>query len=500
MKHIWIGALIALFACTTLREPASNALLLNRDFKIVEDESNIKKKTDSKWTRYAPTKPDAAKMDSPSFLRIRRDFKGDNGRCLVPGHILWAKGNEKPMQFNFLLTRYVANFDVLLPQDTKLSYQIREIVLDNSRAGSPCDLTQLQLEWIPLPTNGLARAILDHAPLISARADLYGQSLNDRPLLMGYTVYPHPTGYDIAYHVGFSDQDAGKSSIKSIRKQTARWSRRLDVETAFWISLDTNYKLQASTALQPKSFLGTSLDLGSVPTLRWVNPSSQSNFKGKYFEDSKRPILYNSGSHHNFSDHPLSGVHKKYFEGYAFYPATSLPSPDSRDDLFFKNPWTFVIRDFELLQSRRLEDTSSDYLYVKIHGTQKGKTEWKPYVYLPDSDTYYRIGRGDGSMNHIDKSGSQKSGYASIYVGAHNIDDAIQGRTKLLFFFDENFGPYRDELKSPRVIKNFETLKINNIQIYRLIRSPTGYSVEDISRHFKINIDPQGFGSHFISR
>lgn len=277
-----------------------------------------------------------------------------------------------------------------------------------------------------------------------------------------------------------------------IGAQTAEWSRKSDIEWVYRVAFDKKLKVVREQILGGIQVLGAYVDMASVKRLGFVNPAKTTGFAGRHV--GAHPVIYNVGSHHNFASAARTVGQQNDF--YHFVPRSEVVYPNPREDLLFLNPWIFKVTERELALRGVEDDRADEYLYLKITGKQNGADSWQPYVWLRNAEEARIIGRGVGAMKHLDKSLWNESMYASIWVGKDVIENFEKGTERLQVFLDTALGPYALKKELPYRV-NWSALKVQKMQVFRIVENDNRYEVQDITSQFRCM--PNDIGSYCLS-
>jgi hypothetical protein len=311
--------------------------------------------------------------------------------------------------------------------------------------------------------------VLRNAPVFIGRRDQIRNPATDRILGLGYSLTETESGTEkIRYTTFFSDEDSAESTVGTDH-QMAEYGRRLDVEWSYEIELDSRTGEVKGRTYQCDFLLGIG--------------HRTCKFKGKYYANSDRPILYDNARHNIFGDRPKFPYGDAHGPLTVIDPSFEIPFPESRDMIPLQKPEWMRTSDEEIAREGRLSLPSTEYVYLRVRGVLEG------HVHLSIS---IRDGRsftnGITDQNSLQKLGADLWGQESVVAIPVPADIRFALKNGL-----EGFGLGEDSTK--RFAKKTSELTLTDIGLYVLDRAEDGrYVTTDLSAKVHCT-DPQRIGT-----
>lgn len=193
---------------------------------------------------------------------------------------------------------------------------------------------------------------LIHSPILHIRDDQYGNRLTDLPMALGYSVKHEKETFTIVYTAFFSDEDSIQST-EGMDAQMARYGRRADIEWVYEVEFR-----QQSFAVVSRSYHSDLV--GGIG-------HAKASFRGRFWQDTQHPILYNIASHNVFRDKPTK-LQSTRPVAYHLVPLQEIPKPLARESLMFSHPSLFFQSDNESARENKLSRTFEEQLFVRLRG------------------------------------------------------------------------------------------------------------------------------------
>ncbi len=220
---------------------------------------------------------------------------------------------------------------------------------------------------------------LAFAPIIFARSNTIGR-FSDAPLLTWYEIEAGPAGTTIRYSMIFTNEDGGTQTNALM----ARWGRTTDIELIYEAQFDSQGRLLSSV------FQGRN--------------HKNLQFHGR--READHPLFIVATDNNMFSDEGESEMR------FALRPTFFDLSHAAREELMYRNPWTYQLMADELLREDKVDDSNRvgqkiadprRYLYVEAEATQQ-ETAVSFAVKLVGDPKWYTSDIGIGYYK-IDRSG-----------------------------------------------------------------------------------------------
>jgi hypothetical protein len=303
--------------------------------------------------------------------------------------------------------------------------------------------------------NDIQSLVRRYSPYFVVRKNQISDRDTDVPLALTYNIFrPDSNRRIIQYSLYYTDEDSKKTQA-SEEAQMTRYGRRLDIQWAYRVEIDSNG--EKLTDRFQGGILRTGLGHANL------------KFRGQYVAGTDHPILYDIADHNAYSDQPCFGLKKPI--GYFFSDANENPDPTAREDELFKNPWLFQASDRELAQEGKLPFASDEYLYVSVVGAiLKGAVV--PKLETSDGDVYFGAS-GQGSLDRLGEDTWGKKSYSAIAIGREKLTSLLEIPGEMLRVTFRSKGMFGAKIR-------FERLKF-----FVLHRAGDTYRVDDISDRFE---------------
>lgn len=222
--------------------------------------------------------------------------------------------------------------------------------------------------------------VLEHSPIFISRKDQLLNTGSDRILKIGYSEIEKPDQTRvIRYTVFFSDEDS-KKTVSGTDHQMARYGRKLDIEWAYEVTLNSKSGEAISRTYHCDALLGVG--------------HRRCTFRGSYEPGGLRPILYINAKHNVFGDRPHFPYGTSHGIRFDIEPTVSIPYPKSRDIIPLEYPELLQESDIELSKEGKLSRFSTEYIFVRIRGNFLGSFLFK----LSDRSGFH----SKNGRNHLD--------------------------------------------------------------------------------------------------